>query len=308
MSTPLQARLLALPHVRRALVTETVDSTNLVVARDIAGGGGPGTVAVARRQTAGRGRRGRRWADVPRGNVALSIAVAMPPTGVELVPLAAALALRDVLEGMQLATSLKWPNDVRLVVDGRPRKAAGILVEGHPGVTPPIAVVGIGIDVDWRGIDRAAIARDAIGQDAIVQDGIDEDAIELARESSGEPASPRGGWTSVAEASEAAGLDGEVDRDGLVVAVVGAVEARRRHLRDDPSGVLADYRVACATLGQQVHVDLGSRRFTGWATDLGPRGSLVVTTAHGRELVAAGDVVHVRDVTAGQPGGATGAR
>ena len=280
MSTPLKARLLALPHVRRALVSETVDSTNLVVAREIAGGGGPGTVAVAQRQTAGRGRRGRRWADVPRGNVALSIAVAMPPTGVELVPLAAALALRDVLEGMELATSLKWPNDVRLVVDGRPRKVAGILVEGHPGVTPPIAVVGIGIDVDWRRIER--------------------DAIELA----GEPSVlPRGGWTSVAEASEAAGLADEVDRDDLVVAVVGAVEAQRRHLLEDASGVLADYRAACATLGQQVRVDLGSRRFTGWATDLGPRGSLVVTTAHGRELVAAGDVVHVRDVTAMQPGG-----
>lgn len=283
MSTPLEARLLALPHVRRALVSETVDSTNLVVARDIVAGGGPGTVAVARRQTAGRGRRGRRWADVPRGNVALSIAVAMPPTGGELVPLAAALALRDVLEGMGLATSLKWPNDVRLVVDGRPRKAAGILVEGHPRVTPPIAVVGMGIDVDWRRIDRAA--------------------IELAGEPSGDSASPQGGWTSVAEALEAVGLGGDVDRDDLVVAVVGAVEARRRHLLDHPSGVLADYRAACATLGQQVRVDLGSRRFTGWATDLGPQGSLVVTTAHGREVVAAGDVLHVRDVAA-QPGGA----
>ena len=267
MSTSLQDRIAALPHVRRVHVADVVDSTNRVVAAAVADGAGPGTVAVAQRQTAGRGRRGRTWADVPGGNLALSVGVAMPRHQAARLSLAAALALGDAFDGLGLATSLKWPNDVHLVVDGQPRKAAGVLLEAHPTATPPAVVVGIGVDVDWRGVDRSAIAR-------------------------GDAAA---GWTSVAEALVAAGLYGEVDRDDLVVALVVAVEARRQQLADAPDAVLGDYRSACATLGQRVDVDLGTRRVQGWATDVDAAGSLVVATDGGRAVVTAGDVVHVRN-------------
>jgi BirA family biotin operon repressor/biotin-[acetyl-CoA-carboxylase] ligase len=267
VSTPLQDRLTTLAHVRRVHVADVVDSTNLVVARAAREGAGPGTVAVAQRQTAGRGRRGRSWADVPGGNVALSIGVAMPARGAGRLSLAAALALADVFGDLGLATSLKWPNDVHLVVDGGPRKAAGILLEALPAATPPVVVVGLGVDVDWRGVDRSTL-----------------DAGEVAAD-----------WTSVAEAREAAGSSGDVDRDDLVVALVAAVESRRRQLAEAPDELLADYRTACATVGQRVRVDLGTRRVEGWATDVDASGALVVATDRGHEVVTAGDVVHVRD-------------
>jgi BirA family biotin operon repressor/biotin-[acetyl-CoA-carboxylase] ligase len=61
-------------------------------------------------------------------------------------------------------------------------------------------------------------------------------------------------------------------------------------------GLLDAYRPLCATLGQQIRVELPVGRFmTGTAKDIDPDGRLVVTEASGTSLpVSAGDVVHVR--------------
>ncbi|HKJ57478.1 MAG TPA: biotin--[acetyl-CoA-carboxylase] ligase [Nitriliruptoraceae bacterium] len=268
-SAQLQARLVGIDGVEHAEVADVVASTNERVAELVAGGRGIGAVAVAAQQSAGRGRRGRFWHDVPGGNVALSLGVALPTVSGGVVPLATALAVRDAFEAAGATTSIKWPNDVRLVTDGRPRKAAGILVEGHPGARPPAAVIGVGINVDWR-------ARHPV-------------------EDSGNT------WTSLAEA-----VDADVDREGLVLAVVADVVAWQRRLVEAPAQVLDAYRRACATVGHEVAVDLGTRpvpggeagadRLVGTATGIDERGCLVVTTARGDVIVAAGDVVHLREL------------
>ncbi len=264
-SARLHARLLAIDGVSRARVAETVDSTNLRVAEFVAAGSGVGVVVVASRQAAGRGRRSRQWHDVAGGNVAVSLGVALPTGAVGLVPLAAALALRDVFTRAGATPSLKWPNDVRLVTHGRPRKAAGILVQGHPGATPPVAVIGVGVNVDWR--DR-------------------HPAHDEAHD-----------WTSLAEA-----VDGDVDREDLVVALVTALQGWHQQVQADPDRVLHDYRAVCATLGQRVGVELGvdtangtdAGRLVGIATRVTDDGCLVVATDRGDVTVAAGDLVHLR--------------
>lgn len=126
------------------LVEETL-STNADLAAVIRAGEGwiEGHWLVARRQSAGRGRQGRKWFDGA-GNFMGSTVVRMgegapPPASLSFV---AALAVRDAAshvlgEGADLA--LKWPNDVLL--EGG--KLSGILLEMVRGAI----VVGIGVNI-----------------------------------------------------------------------------------------------------------------------------------------------------------------
>ncbi len=106
-----------------------------------------GTVVVAERQTAGRGRRGNTWVS-PDGNCYFSVLL-RPELRTEQaasVTLVAALALAQaVREASGLDAGIKWPNDI--VVDGR--KLCGILTESsmEPEYINYI-VVGIGINVN----------------------------------------------------------------------------------------------------------------------------------------------------------------
>lgn len=99
---------------------------------------------LARRQTAGRGRRGRDWADPP-GNFAASLALRLPepPARLALRSFVAGLALHDALEGLTglgPALALKWPND--LLLNGG--KLSGILLEsGGEG----LLVLGVGVNL-----------------------------------------------------------------------------------------------------------------------------------------------------------------
>lgn len=123
-------------------VDETA-STN-ADARAWAEAGAPhGAAVLAGRQTAGRGRLGRRWESAD-GAVLLSI-VLRPPLALRDAPLlclGAAVAAAEV-GGPELR--IKWPNDV-LAPDGG--KVAGILAEVQgEGSRLSYAVLGIGMNV-----------------------------------------------------------------------------------------------------------------------------------------------------------------
>src|ERR1043166_8409052 len=116
----------------RLLSLDEVGSTNAeAFARARAGERGPLWI-TARRQTAGRGRRGRAWVSEP-GTLYASLLLTdpAPPQRAAELSLVAALAVHDALAeraavlGPRL--TLKWPNDV--LCDGA--KLAGILVEGE---------------------------------------------------------------------------------------------------------------------------------------------------------------------------------
>lgn len=126
-----------------SVVAET-GSTN----KDLVSSGAADRVLIAESQTEGRGRLGRRWETPAGSQIAVSVSVAVPPArtaDLGWVPLAAGLAVHDTVaevSGGVATTQLKWPNDV-LIED---RKLAGILAELAPS-TPPVAVVGIGLNV-----------------------------------------------------------------------------------------------------------------------------------------------------------------
>ncbi len=119
---------------------EAVGSTNDVARALAAEGAAVGTMVMASRQTAGRGRRGRSWFS-PEG-AGLYVSLVLEPVSGSMSPgappshglmtLGAGLALaRGIGSACGIEVRIKWPND--LVLEAGPggrRKLGGILAEG----------------------------------------------------------------------------------------------------------------------------------------------------------------------------------
>lgn len=142
---------------------DEIDSTSDEALRRIRAGTAKEMVIVAKRQTAGRGRRGRRWTS-PEGNLYMTLvfpAPAMERIGeiAFVAALGAGEALTHVLpEGVKIA--FKWPND--LMLGGK--KLAGILIETE--VEPNgrrWCTVGIGVNVAHAPTDLPATSLAASG-------------------------------------------------------------------------------------------------------------------------------------------------
>ena len=117
------------------------------IARELAESGAvEGTVVVSKRQTAGRGRRLRRWFS-PEGGLHFTLILRpmVPAAESQLLAIAGALAVADAIE-LSILTSpqLKWPNDIYLLG----KKVGGILAETQvSGAFVKLALLGIGVNV-----------------------------------------------------------------------------------------------------------------------------------------------------------------
>jgi BirA family biotin operon repressor/biotin-[acetyl-CoA-carboxylase] ligase len=139
-----------------------VDSTQRVVREWLDAGQEEVCVAVAAYQTAGRGRNDREWMAPP--GAALLLSAGFRPGDLAAVhawrlPAIVAMAMRDAAEavaGLKDGTLwLKWPNDIVADAhDGGIRKVAGVLGESvTSGDRVESAIVGIGINTDWKMAD-----------------------------------------------------------------------------------------------------------------------------------------------------------
>jgi BirA family biotin operon repressor/biotin-[acetyl-CoA-carboxylase] ligase len=132
-------------NVYRISALAECDSTNTRLMAAAEAGASGGSVLVADRQTAGRGRRGRIWHSSPEDSLTFSVLWRFPasseaPAALSLVT---GLAVATALETLGApAIALKWPNDV--LHDGR--KLAGILIELQPGDLRS-TVIGIGLNL-----------------------------------------------------------------------------------------------------------------------------------------------------------------
>lgn len=139
-------------------VCPQIDSTNRVLMdRWTTPPGAHGHVCLAEFQTAGRGRRGRRWIN-PWGSgicMALGWNFEAPPHSLAALSLAAGVAIMRAFGRLAITgVGLKWPNDVMW---GQ-RKLGGVLVEMRAGPGGPCGVViGIGINVALHHSQAAAI-------------------------------------------------------------------------------------------------------------------------------------------------------
>ena len=131
-------------------ISDSIDSTNAEALRLVGTGCAAPFLVLAEQQTAGRGRRGRKWVSPFAQNLYYSLVLRIDGglrqlEGLSLVVgLAVMQALREL--GVQGA-ALKWPNDVLV---GQ-KKIAGILLElvGDPADICHV-VLGIGINVNMQ--------------------------------------------------------------------------------------------------------------------------------------------------------------
>src|ERR671936_1687870 len=133
----LEASAIALPGIDVRVLERCTSTNELALAA-----GKPDMLLAAEQQTAGRGRRGRRWHAAPGTAVTFSLArlVHRPPRELPGLALVAGVGAARALGTER--TTLKWPND--LVIDGA--KLGGILVETLSHGAATLAVFGIGIN------------------------------------------------------------------------------------------------------------------------------------------------------------------
>mgnify|MGYP000932434517 FL=1 len=248
-------------------VDET-DSTNRMARRLAESGACDGTVVVAERQTAGRGRLGRSW--LSGGNFGLWFSVLLRPQFEPnlggLLGIGAAVAVVravDKLTGVH--ADLKWPNDV--LIGGR--KVCGVLAEAST-VAGRLewAVVGVGLNLfaPERGFPPelsqvATSLSEHLGPDAVIDRErllatvLDElaDCVSLLE---------RGAGGARALAGEAERLmQAMMGRRITVKAASGEYEAAAARL-DDEGGlvVLLDSGESVRVTSADVSIGLGSAR------------------------------------------------
>jgi BirA family biotin operon repressor/biotin-[acetyl-CoA-carboxylase] ligase len=144
------ATRLDLPRVE---LFDVVGST-LDVAHEIAGNAPSGTLVLADRQSAGRGRQGRRWESASGAGVWLTL-IERPADAraLDVLSLRCGLHAAAALDELaRQAIALKWPND--LYLGGR--KLAGILIETRwRGSAPDWVAIGFGLNVVAPELDTA---------------------------------------------------------------------------------------------------------------------------------------------------------
>lgn len=235
-------------RVGRTLVClEEVDSTNLRAKQLAAEGAADGTVVVADRQTAGRGRLGRSFQSPGGRGIYLTALLrpALPPERLSPVTAMAGVAVCRAVERICGASpGLKWPNDP--VLEGK--KLCGILtelsLEGETGRVQDL-VLGIGINVSQRPEDFTPEVR------------------EIA--------------TSLAQA-----LGRPVSRPALAAEVIREIDRLYGTLAaGETAPYLAEYRRRCVNLGRTVRLLGPGGGETAEALDIDGDFGLVVRTADG---------------------------
>jgi len=232
---------------------ERIGSTN-DRARELLGAGEDGIVVVADLQTAGRGRRGRSWHSPPGLNLMLSagLRLGLPAGAAWQLGASTALAVREAC--MPYADlQVKWPNDL-VTRDGA--KVAGLLLETAMADERVVeAIIGVGINVNWRRADMPA----EIGARA----------------------------TSLRDLTGA-----EVDRTALLRRLLESLDAEVLALERGGSP-LARLRAASWLDGRPVRVTAAESDVEGVVAGIGDDGALVVETERGPQVVSYGEVVAV---------------
>ena len=229
-------------------------STNDAARAALAERGADGRAVVADLQTAGRGRQGRSWASPAGVNLMVSVGLrpALAAADGWKLAFAAALAACRACEPW-LRPHVKWPNDI-VSVDGL--KLGGILVETAVESSDLAeAVIGLGLNVNWRRADMPTAIRERA--------------------------------TSIAEVAGR-----PVDRVTVLGRYLTAldVEVAAIERGESPAARVAERSWLD---GRVVRVELDGREIEGRVVGIDAGGALVVETPAGVRTVTHGDAVHV---------------
>lgn len=124
---------------------DTLPSTNQKLWQLLEQGAKPGTVVIARMQTAGQGQWGREWSSEA-GGLYLSMALApdLPAQHSYQLTLSSAWGIAMNLRDRGIPVGLKWPNDLIL----EQRKLGGILTQTKVR-QGKIALAVVGVGINW---------------------------------------------------------------------------------------------------------------------------------------------------------------
>ena len=245
----LLARVGTCALAREILTFEETSSTNDIAARLGREGHAGGLVVFAERQTAGRGRFGRRWDSAPHAGLWFSLllrpAFAMP-LWVRLTTWAGVCVATAIQRVTGLDAQVKWPNDILL----GGKKVAGILTESSSDTGRGMfAIVGIGLNVNHEAMppdiaDRAASLRQIAGR--------------------------------------------TFDRSALATAILAELAARFPDVDTAFHTILAEAARRSSILGKWIRLDTADTSFEGRAEGFDPEGNLLLRTADGvlRTMIA----------------------
>jgi len=225
-------------------------STNIIAkekALHRAEGINEGTLIIAERQSAGKGRLGREWFS-PAGGIWFSIILypQLSPSYISRITLMTAVAVVQAIKVCtQIESQIKWPNDVLI----SEKKVCGILTEMSAELDIiNWVVVGIGINAN---IDIRDFPKD-----------IQKNTTSL-KETSGK----------------------EISRVKLIRIFLQEFEKYYEKLKKKgfPS-ILREWKFYSHTLGKKIRVDIGEKIITGEAIDINESGALVLKKEDG-ELI-----------------------
>ncbi|MGE8344555.1 bifunctional biotin--[acetyl-CoA-carboxylase] ligase/biotin operon repressor BirA [Pseudomonas helleri] len=235
-------------------IHESLDSTNAEALREISGGAQAPFVILAEQQSAGRGRRGRKWISPFAENIYYSLVLRIDGgmRQLEGLSLIVGLAvLSSLREFGSCDAGLKWPNDV-LVGN---KKIAGILLElvGDPADVCHV-VIGIGINVNM-----------------MVASDVDQS------------------WTSVRlEAGQA------INRNELIVALGRNLQGYLiRHEAEGFAAIQAEWESNHLWQGREVTLIAGTHTVDGVVAGVDQQGALRLNVA-GQEKVFSGGELSLR--------------
>ena len=236
-------------------VFEQTTSTNDVIEKLARDGVKEGAVVFAESQTSGRGRLGRKWISPERKGLWFSILLRpdLRPQETTQLTVASAIALRRAIQSETgLKPEIKWPNDI--LVGGK--KVAGILTELNAELDRVKHVIlGIGVDVNL---------------------GAGEFPPELRKLA-----------TSLKIESGRT-----IERPELAAAILRELDFDYARICSGKFAAVADeWEAQCATIGNDVTIQIGGRKVRGRAESLDDDGALLVRTEHGHlERITGGDV------------------
>jgi BirA family biotin operon repressor/biotin-[acetyl-CoA-carboxylase] ligase len=134
--------------IKKFIVFDEIDSTNIKAKELAINGEEEGTVIISQIQKKGKGRFDRKW-ESPQGGVYLSI-ILRPKSSPEksmLISLLTAIVIAKTISSYNLSPKIKWPNDIR--VGGK--KIAGVLIESEADQNRlKYIVIGMGINLNIK--------------------------------------------------------------------------------------------------------------------------------------------------------------
>jgi BirA family biotin operon repressor/biotin-[acetyl-CoA-carboxylase] ligase len=239
---------------KNMLFREAVNSTN-VLAKELALTGAPdGTIVLAEEQTAGKGRRGRRWISPGYKDILCSLLLrpALPVKQVFVLTMILAVA---VIEGIRAKTSLnvmiKWPND--LYIDHN--KLGGILTEfSQKDGLVEYVILGLGLNVNGMPEE---------------EEGLLNPATSVLKETGG-----------------------VVSRNDLIVETLIRFDGYYRDvLAGRIEDLYKKWNGLSVVLGEEVHIESQGGEVEGTALRIDQEGAMIIRRMDGREQrILSGDV------------------